>query len=128
MENGLYMRMSKEHMGLHMNGASGKKHIHDTLHVAMSIHEKHAFHIAVATDVAKKGGTKDRTETQRLSETTYGVWQGPESAEILRSKRREATALQERLGVELNQMDKICAVEQGTLSGRLGDSATAAEP
>eukprot|EP00965_Chrysotila_dentata_P159170 5258109-Pleurochrysis_carterae.AAC.1 len=36
-------------------------------------------------------------------------------------------ALQERLEVRLDQMDKTRAVEQGTLSGRLGDSATAAE-
>eukprot|EP00965_Chrysotila_dentata_P256398 6212525-Pleurochrysis_carterae.AAC.1 len=83
--------------------------------------------MTVATDGAKTGGTKDRMETQRLSETTYGVWQGPESAEILRNKRREATALQERLGVRLNQTDKTRAVEQGVLSGRLGDAATAAE-
>eukprot|EP00965_Chrysotila_dentata_P079961 2637515-Pleurochrysis_carterae.AAC.1 len=66
-------------------------------------------------------------ETQRTSETTYGVWQGPESMEILKGKRKEATTLQARLGVKLNQMDKMRAIEQGVLSGRLGDSATAAE-
>eukprot|EP00965_Chrysotila_dentata_P259543 6213594-Pleurochrysis_carterae.AAC.1 len=93
----------------------------------MSLHERHDFHIAVATDGAKKGGTKDRTETQRISETTYGLWQGPESAEILRRERRDATTLQERLGVKLNQRDKLQAIEQGILNGRLGDSATAAE-
>eukprot|EP00965_Chrysotila_dentata_P202815 6181337-Pleurochrysis_carterae.AAC.1 len=110
-----------------MNGASGKKLTLDTLHVAMSLHERHSFHVAVATDGAKKGGAKDRAETQRLSETTCGMWQGPESAEIIRRKRREATALQERLGGVLNQTDKLRAVEQGILSGRLGDSATVAE-
>eukprot|EP00965_Chrysotila_dentata_P206737 6183709-Pleurochrysis_carterae.AAC.10 len=57
----------------------------------------------------------------------YGAWHGPESAEILRCKRQEATALQERLGVTLNQTDKTQAVERGILSGRLEDSATAAE-
>eukprot|EP00965_Chrysotila_dentata_P032993 1099026-Pleurochrysis_carterae.AAC.1 len=46
---------------------------------------------------------------------------------MLRHKRQKATALQERLGVELNQMDKTHAVERGVLAGRLGDSATAAE-
>eukprot|EP00965_Chrysotila_dentata_P254778 6211989-Pleurochrysis_carterae.AAC.2 len=65
--------------------------------------------------------------TQRISETTYGVWQGPESAKIRRGKQSEATTLQERLGVQLNQMDKMQAVEQGISSGRLGDSATSAE-
>eukprot|EP00965_Chrysotila_dentata_P177783 5872156-Pleurochrysis_carterae.AAC.1 len=63
----------------------------------------------------------------RLSETTYGVWQEPGSAEILRNKRREASALQKRLGVTLAQLDNARAVEQGVLKGRLGDSATAAE-
>eukprot|EP00965_Chrysotila_dentata_P098563 3258035-Pleurochrysis_carterae.AAC.2 len=125
-EKGPYMCMSNEDVE-HMNGASGKRLTHNTLQVAMSLHERHAFYIAVATDGAKKEGTKDRTKTQRLSETTYGVWQGPESAEILRGKRREATALQERLGVSVNPTDKMRAVEQGVLSGRLGDSATAAE-
>eukprot|EP00965_Chrysotila_dentata_P055678 1847007-Pleurochrysis_carterae.AAC.1 len=127
MENGPYMCVSKEDIG-HMNEASGKNLTHDTLHVAMSLHERHAFHVAVAPDGAKKGGTKDRTETQRLSETTYRVWQGPESAEIIRRKPREATALPERLAwVELNQTDEMRAVEQGALSDRLGDLATAAE-
>eukprot|EP00965_Chrysotila_dentata_P028517 946990-Pleurochrysis_carterae.AAC.1 len=110
-----------------MNSTSGKKLAYDTLNVAMKLHERHIFHIAVATDGAKKGGTKDRGETQRLSETTYGVWPGPESVEILNKKRREATALQKRLGVSLDQADKALAIRQGILSGRLGDSATAAE-
>eukprot|EP00965_Chrysotila_dentata_P156175 5159440-Pleurochrysis_carterae.AAC.2 len=92
----------------------------------MALHERHIFHLAVATDGAKKGGTKDRGETQRLSETTYGVWQGPESAVILENKRKEATVLQKRIGSTLDQMDKARAVEQGVLNGRLGDSATAA--
>eukprot|EP00965_Chrysotila_dentata_P056410 1871871-Pleurochrysis_carterae.AAC.1 len=97
MENGTYMRMSKEDF-THLKAPSGKKLTYDTLNVAMSLHERHNFHLAVATDGAKKGGNKDRGETQRLSETTYGAWQGPESAEILRNKWREATALQKRLG------------------------------
>eukprot|EP00965_Chrysotila_dentata_P207022 6183876-Pleurochrysis_carterae.AAC.1 len=46
---------------------------------------------------------------------------------MLRGERRDATTLQERLGVRLNQADKQQAVEQGTLSGRLGNSATSAE-
>eukprot|EP00965_Chrysotila_dentata_P181787 6001098-Pleurochrysis_carterae.AAC.2 len=111
----------------HMKTASGRKVTYDTLNVALSLHEKHCFHLAVATGGSKKGGNKDRGETQRLSETTYGVWQEPKSAEILRSKQREASALQKRLGVTLDQMDKTRAVEQGVLKGRLGDSATAAE-
>eukprot|EP00965_Chrysotila_dentata_P110447 3649272-Pleurochrysis_carterae.AAC.1 len=82
----------------------------------MSLHERHSFHLAVATDRAKKGGTKDRGETQRLSETTYGVWQGPESVEILKIKMREASALQKRLGAKLDQTDKMRAIEQGVLS------------
>eukprot|EP00965_Chrysotila_dentata_P162738 5374290-Pleurochrysis_carterae.AAC.1 len=53
---------------------------------------------AVATDGAKKGGTKDRGETQRLSETTYGVWQRPDSAVMLKNKRKKATVLQKRIG------------------------------
>eukprot|EP00965_Chrysotila_dentata_P185567 6126475-Pleurochrysis_carterae.AAC.3 len=64
-----------------------------------------------ATDGAKKGGFKDR---------------GPESVEILGNKLREAPALQKRLGVTLDQMDKARAVEKGVLNGKLGDSATAA--
>eukprot|EP00965_Chrysotila_dentata_P011565 378490-Pleurochrysis_carterae.AAC.1 len=110
-----------------MNGAEGKKLTFETLEVALSLHEKYDFHIAVATDGAKKGGTKDRTESHRISATTYGVWHGPESARILRGKKREATALQDRLGVQLNHTDKLLAIEQGILSGRLGDSATSAE-
>eukprot|EP00965_Chrysotila_dentata_P102450 3382022-Pleurochrysis_carterae.AAC.1 len=110
-----------------MNGAEGKKLTCDTLEVALSLHEKYDFHIAAATNGAKKGGTKDRTEPQRISETTYGIWQGPESAKILREKQREATILQDRLGVQLNHADKLQAIDQGILSGRLGDSATSAE-
>eukprot|EP00965_Chrysotila_dentata_P175861 5805463-Pleurochrysis_carterae.AAC.1 len=81
-----------------MNGVEGKKLTCETLEVALSLHEKYDFHIAVATDGAKKGGTKDRTEPQRISETTYGVWQGPDSMKILKEKQREATILQDRLG------------------------------
>eukprot|EP00965_Chrysotila_dentata_P198734 6178987-Pleurochrysis_carterae.AAC.1 len=110
-----------------MNETGGKKLTQKALQVALSLHERHAFHVAVATDGARKGGTKDRTEINRLSATTYGAWQGPESADILRHKRQNAAALQERLGVALNQMDKTHAVERGVLSARLGDSATAAE-
>eukprot|EP00965_Chrysotila_dentata_P029424 977843-Pleurochrysis_carterae.AAC.2 len=79
MENGIYMRIAKEDI-TNMNTESGKRLTYDTLKVAMTLHERRTFHVAVATDGAKKGGTKDRGETQRLSETTYGVWQGPESA------------------------------------------------
>eukprot|EP00965_Chrysotila_dentata_P078918 2601981-Pleurochrysis_carterae.AAC.1 len=110
-----------------MNETGGKKLTQKALQVALSLHERHAFHVAVATDGAKKGGTKDTTEINTFSATTYGAWQGPESAEILRHKRQKATALQERLGVALNQMDKTHAVKWGVLTGRLGDSATAAE-
>eukprot|EP00965_Chrysotila_dentata_P017788 591787-Pleurochrysis_carterae.AAC.2 len=126
MENGTYMRLSKEDV-THMNSASGKKLAYDTLEVAMSLHERYTFHLAVATDGAKKGGTKCRGETHRLSATTYGVWQGPDSAEIFRNKWKEASALQRRLGVKLDQADKLRAITQGALNGRLGDSATAAE-
>eukprot|EP00965_Chrysotila_dentata_P216870 6189626-Pleurochrysis_carterae.AAC.1 len=62
MENDLYMRMSKEDIG-QMNGASENFFTYDTVQVAMSLHERHTFHLAVATDGAKKGGTKDRMET-----------------------------------------------------------------
>eukprot|EP00965_Chrysotila_dentata_P241999 6204632-Pleurochrysis_carterae.AAC.4 len=126
MENGIYMRMSKEEVA-HMNAASGKKLTYDTLNVPMKLHERHTFHLSVATDGAKKGGNKDRGESQRISETTYGVWQGPESAMILNNKRKEASVLQKRMGVTLNQVDKTRAVERGVLKGRLGDSATAVE-
>eukprot|EP00965_Chrysotila_dentata_P221836 6192612-Pleurochrysis_carterae.AAC.1 len=71
MENGTLMRIAKEDVA-HMNSASSKKLTYDTLNVAMTLHERHAFHLAVATDGAKKGGNTDRSETQRLSETTYG--------------------------------------------------------
>eukprot|EP00965_Chrysotila_dentata_P039658 1318081-Pleurochrysis_carterae.AAC.1 len=126
MENGSYMHMTKEDVS-HMNETGGKRLTLKAVQVALSLHERHAFHVAVATDGAKKGGTKDRTEIHRLSATTYGAWQGPESADILRHKRQKATALQERLGVTLNQSDKTHAIERGVLSGRLGDSATAVE-
>eukprot|EP00965_Chrysotila_dentata_P130944 4328970-Pleurochrysis_carterae.AAC.1 len=96
MENGRYIRIAKEDVA-HMNPASGKKLTYDTLNVAITLHERHAFHLAVATDGSKKGGSKDRGETQRRSETTYGVWQGPDTAAILKSKREKATALQKRL-------------------------------
>eukprot|EP00965_Chrysotila_dentata_P121188 4007748-Pleurochrysis_carterae.AAC.1 len=125
LENGTYIRMTKEDME-DMNTASGKKLTFDSLDVAMTLHERHNFHLAVATDGAKKGGNKDRGETQRLSETTYGVWQGPESAMILEDKRNEASILQTRIGVQLDQADKKRAVELGVLNGRLGDSATVA--
>eukprot|EP00965_Chrysotila_dentata_P213555 6187691-Pleurochrysis_carterae.AAC.1 len=126
MENGIFLRISKEVVA-HMNAASGKKLTYDTLNVAMTLHERYNFHLAVAMDAAKKEGTKYRGEMHRLSETTYGVCQRPGSAEILRNKRKEASALQNRLGVTLDQMDKVRAVEQGVLTGRLGDSATAME-
>eukprot|EP00965_Chrysotila_dentata_P055810 1850959-Pleurochrysis_carterae.AAC.1 len=126
MENGSYMHMTKEDVG-HMNERGGKRLTQRALQVALSLHKRHAFHVAVPTDGAKKGGTKDRTETNRLSAARYGAWQGPESADILRYKRQNATALQERRGVVLKQMDKTQAVERGVLSGRLGYSATAAE-
>eukprot|EP00965_Chrysotila_dentata_P063522 2105081-Pleurochrysis_carterae.AAC.1 len=41
--------------------------------------------------------------------------------------KRTARIVQERLGVQLNQTDKIKVFEQGILSKRLGDSATSAE-
>eukprot|EP00965_Chrysotila_dentata_P260578 6213953-Pleurochrysis_carterae.AAC.2 len=110
MENGIYLRISKEDVA-HMSAASGKKLTYDTLNVAMLLHERYTFHLAVAADAAKEGGTKDRGEMHRLSKTTYGVWQGPGSVEILRNKRREASALQKRLGVTLDQTDKVRAVE-----------------
>eukprot|EP00965_Chrysotila_dentata_P182177 6015908-Pleurochrysis_carterae.AAC.1 len=125
-EQGTHKFMTSEDIQ-QMNGVGGKKLTYETLSTALTLHEKHDFHVAAATDGAKKGGTKDRTESQRISETTYGVWQGPESTKILREERREATTLQERLGVQLNQTDKVQAIEQGTLSGRLGDSATSVE-
>eukprot|EP00965_Chrysotila_dentata_P246551 6207229-Pleurochrysis_carterae.AAC.1 len=126
-ENGQHTCMSKEDIS-HMNGADGKKLTHTTLQVAMALHERHDFYSAVATDRAKKGETKDRMESQKISETTYVVWLGPELAEILRDKREKATALQQKLGIKLNQTDKLRTVEQGVLSGRpLGDSATTAE-
>eukprot|EP00965_Chrysotila_dentata_P188108 6172543-Pleurochrysis_carterae.AAC.1 len=102
----------------HMKAASGKKLTYDTLNVAMSLHERYPFHLAVATDGAKRGGTKDRSEMHKLSETTYGVWQRPDSAEILRNKRKKASALQKRLGVPLDQTDKARAVEQGFFKGQ----------
>eukprot|EP00965_Chrysotila_dentata_P022597 748237-Pleurochrysis_carterae.AAC.1 len=104
MEDGTYMRTTKEDI-THMSTMSGKKLSYDTLNVAMTLHERHNFHMAVATDGAKKGGNKDRGETQRLSETTYGVCQGPESASILRDKWNNASALQKRVGVRLDQTD-----------------------
>eukprot|EP00965_Chrysotila_dentata_P041380 1372653-Pleurochrysis_carterae.AAC.1 len=73
MKNDLHMHMTKEDIG-HMKETGGKKLTRKALQVALSLHERHAFHVAVATDGAKKGGTKDRTEIDRLSETTYGVW------------------------------------------------------
>eukprot|EP00965_Chrysotila_dentata_P177238 5853554-Pleurochrysis_carterae.AAC.1 len=98
-----------------MNAASGKKLTYDILNVAIWLHERHNFHIAVATDGTKKRGL-----------IIGGKRKGPESVEILRKKRREASALRNRLGVTLDQRDKARAVEQGVLNGILGDSATAA--
>eukprot|EP00965_Chrysotila_dentata_P114568 3786624-Pleurochrysis_carterae.AAC.1 len=54
MENGRYMRMAKEDVA-HMNSASGKKLTYDTLNVALTLHERHTFHLAVATDGSKRG-------------------------------------------------------------------------
>eukprot|EP00965_Chrysotila_dentata_P117748 3890919-Pleurochrysis_carterae.AAC.1 len=125
-EQGTHRMMTTEDTRI-MNGADGKKLTFKTLEVALTLHERYDFHVAAATDGAKKGGTKDRAEPNRISATTYGVWQGPESARILRGKKREATALQNRLGVQLNHADKLLAIKQGILSGRLGDSATSAE-
>eukprot|EP00965_Chrysotila_dentata_P117356 3878895-Pleurochrysis_carterae.AAC.1 len=45
---------------------------------------------------------------------------------MLKNKRKEATVLQKRIGITLDQRDKTRAVEQGVLNGRLGDSAIAA--
>eukprot|EP00965_Chrysotila_dentata_P036001 1198178-Pleurochrysis_carterae.AAC.3 len=91
MENGQHTRMSKEDIS-HMNGMDGKKLTHKTIQVAMALHERQNFHLAVATDGAEKGETQDRMESQKVSETTYGVWQGPESAEILREKGKGDSA------------------------------------
>eukprot|EP00965_Chrysotila_dentata_P014977 495387-Pleurochrysis_carterae.AAC.1 len=66
--------MAKEDVA-HMNSASGKKRTYDTLNVAMTLHERHTFDLAVATDHgSKKGGSKDGGETQRLSETTLNKY------------------------------------------------------
>eukprot|EP00965_Chrysotila_dentata_P160878 5312491-Pleurochrysis_carterae.AAC.2 len=54
MENGRYIRMATEDVA-HMNSASGKKLTYDTLNVAMTLHERHTFHLAVATDGSKRG-------------------------------------------------------------------------
>eukprot|EP00965_Chrysotila_dentata_P030899 1029402-Pleurochrysis_carterae.AAC.1 len=83
--------MSKEDIS-HMNGADVKKLTHKTIQVAMALHERHNFHLAVATDGAKKGKTQDRMESQKVLETAYGVRQGPESAEILRGKGKGDSA------------------------------------
>eukprot|EP00965_Chrysotila_dentata_P249600 6208978-Pleurochrysis_carterae.AAC.5 len=37
-----------------MNGAEGKKLTHETFSIALSLNEKYGFHVAVATDGAKK--------------------------------------------------------------------------
>eukprot|EP00965_Chrysotila_dentata_P058321 1933845-Pleurochrysis_carterae.AAC.1 len=63
MENGTYIRMTKEDVE-HMNTASEKQLTLDPLNAAMTLHERHSFHIAVATDGTTRGGTKDRGETQ----------------------------------------------------------------
>eukprot|EP00965_Chrysotila_dentata_P008080 263641-Pleurochrysis_carterae.AAC.2 len=87
MENGQHTRMSKQDIG-HMNGAEGKKLTHKALRVALALHARHNFHLAVATDGAKKG--------ERVTGWSHRAWQGPESAKILRDKRKKATALHER--------------------------------
>eukprot|EP00965_Chrysotila_dentata_P257566 6212928-Pleurochrysis_carterae.AAC.1 len=94
----------------------------------MLLHERHKFHLAVATDGAKRGGTKDRMETQRLSGTTYGVCQGPTSTEIIRAEREKTSeSITSKVGDRAEPNRKRHAVEPGVLSGRLGDSATSAE-
>eukprot|EP00965_Chrysotila_dentata_P034099 1135403-Pleurochrysis_carterae.AAC.1 len=45
MENGKYIRVAKEDVA-QMNSASDKKLTHDTLNVAMTLHERHTFHLA----------------------------------------------------------------------------------
>eukprot|EP00965_Chrysotila_dentata_P088727 2929050-Pleurochrysis_carterae.AAC.1 len=52
MENGIYMSMTKEDVA-HMNTASGNKLTYDNLNVAITLHERHTSHIAVATDWKK---------------------------------------------------------------------------
>eukprot|EP00965_Chrysotila_dentata_P154737 5112828-Pleurochrysis_carterae.AAC.1 len=101
----------------HMNGAEGKKLTHKALQVAMHLHERHDFHLAVATDGAKRGEITDRMEPQKISETTYGAWLGPESAEILKKKREKATALQQRQGIRLNQTDMLRVVGESYAEG-----------
>eukprot|EP00965_Chrysotila_dentata_P017417 578694-Pleurochrysis_carterae.AAC.1 len=54
MENGRHTRMPNEDIR-HMNGADGKKLMHKALQVATHVHERHDFHLAVATDGAKRG-------------------------------------------------------------------------
>eukprot|EP00965_Chrysotila_dentata_P016967 563127-Pleurochrysis_carterae.AAC.1 len=49
MENGGYICIAKEDVA-HTNSASGKKLTYDTLNVAMTLHERHNFHLAAATD------------------------------------------------------------------------------
>eukprot|EP00965_Chrysotila_dentata_P140385 4641114-Pleurochrysis_carterae.AAC.1 len=75
----------------------------------------------------KRRGTKDRRKLRGCRRPHTECGKARSRRRILRRKRREATALQERLGVALVQTDKTRAVEQGVLSGRLGDLATAAE-
>eukprot|EP00965_Chrysotila_dentata_P065594 2173496-Pleurochrysis_carterae.AAC.1 len=83
MENDSYMCMSKEYIG-HMNWAGRKKLTYETIQVALSLHEKHVFHLAVATDGAKKGEIKTEREQRGCRRPqSYGVWQGRESAKIL---------------------------------------------
>eukprot|EP00965_Chrysotila_dentata_P261219 6214180-Pleurochrysis_carterae.AAC.1 len=55
MVNGIYMSIAKEDVA-HMKAAGGKKLTYETLNVALSLHERHSFHLAVATDGSKKGG------------------------------------------------------------------------
>eukprot|EP00965_Chrysotila_dentata_P210727 6186060-Pleurochrysis_carterae.AAC.3 len=62
MKNGSYIHMAKEDVG-NMNGITGKKLTRATLQVALLLHERHAFHVAVATDGAKKGGGKRQKGT-----------------------------------------------------------------
>eukprot|EP00965_Chrysotila_dentata_P113096 3736553-Pleurochrysis_carterae.AAC.1 len=54
LENGTYMHIAKEDIA-HVNEASGNKPTCDILEVALALHKRYDFHLAVAADGAKKG-------------------------------------------------------------------------
>eukprot|EP00965_Chrysotila_dentata_P047769 1584467-Pleurochrysis_carterae.AAC.3 len=78
----------------------------------MSLHESHACHLAVATDGAKRGGQRQNGNSENIGDHIWSVARPGIDGDTQRKKEGSNGTTR-----------KI----RGVLSGRLGESATAAE-